>query len=165
MTELTIERLREVLSYDPDTGVFTRLKSLTHNAREGSVAGSLKSSGYMFIDVDNVRYRAHRLAWFYMTGEMPSQMVDHRDNVRSNNRWSNLRLANNQQNGANSKAKRFNTSGFKGVYWHKKRELWAAKINVGKRQIYLGCFNFREDAAAAYLRAACEHFGEFARAS
>lgn len=73
-----------------------------------------------------------------MTGEPPCDRVDHEDGVRNHNWWSNLRIANNQQNGANSKRKKNNTSGYKGVYWSKQRQKWAAKINVSGRQIHLG---------------------------
>jgi len=161
--DITFERLREVMHYDPVTGDFTRRISLGANAPAGEIAGSLKPSGYVTIDIDGKRYRAHRLAWLYVTGEHPRSMVDHRDNIRNHNWWSNLRLADHQQNGANSRPKRFNTSGYKGVYWCKQTEKWRAKINVDRRQIHLGSFSTREEAAAAYAHGAARYFGEFSR--
>lgn len=161
--DISVERLREVLRYDQETGMFTWLMTLSARAVMGDVAGSQKPSGYITIDVDGKRYRAHRLAWLYMTGEHPPRMVDHKDNVRNHNWWSNLRLANNQQNGGNSKRKVFNTSGYKGVFWCKQKEKWCAKINPNRRQIHLGFFDVKEDAARAYAEASKMYFGEFAR--
>lgn len=160
---ITAERLREVLSYDPVTGIFHWLKSLSARAMAGAVAGSLKPSGYICINIDGNRHRAHRLAWIYMTGKAPAKMVDHRDNIRHHNWWSNLREADNQQNGANSRRKHFGTSGYKGVGWSKQRQKWMAKITVSRRQIHIGFYESKEEAAAAYARAARTHFGEFAR--
>lgn len=161
---LTRERLSQVMGYDPETGLFTRLIN-TANRPVGEVAGTLKSSGYILLDIDGHRYRAHRLAWLYMTGAWPSLDVDHRNRVRSDNRWDNLREATCVQNGANSPKKRFNRSGYKGVYWNKQRGKWAAKINPNRKQVHLGFYDRVEDAAAAYERAAPEYFGEFARAA
>lgn len=160
---ITADRLREVLSYDPNTGIFHWLKTLSVRAMAGAVAGSLKPSGYICINIDGSRHRAHRLAWIYMTGTAPTKMVDHRDNIRHHNWWSNLREADNQQNGANSRRKHFGTSGYKGVGWSKQRQKWAAKITVSRRQIHVGFYETKEEAAAAYARAAKLHFGEFAR--
>jgi hypothetical protein len=160
---ITAERLREVLDYDPSTGLFRWRMSLGARAVTGEIAGSQKPSGYICINVDGVRYRAHRLAWLYMTGEHPPLMVDHKDNVRNHNQWDNLRLATNQENGRNSRKKRFNTSGHKGVFWSKQRSKWCAKINVQQKQIHLGFHDCKSDAVAAYARGARQHFGEFAR--
>lgn len=157
-------RLRELLHYDPSTGVFTRLVA-HRGVAVGTVAGSLKPSGYVLLDVECHRYRAHRLAWFYMTGEWPQTDVDHKNTVRNDNRWENLRLADNQQNQANSRISRDNTSGFKGVVWSRQRGKWQAKINPNRRQVHLGFYDRIEDAAAAYEAGAKKYFGEFARAA
>jgi hypothetical protein len=162
---LTAARLRELLRYDPATGAFVWL--VTNSARRpaGSPAGERKPSGYVLIGIDGRRYRAHRLAWLWMTGEWPNLQVDHRDTDRANNRWSNLRLATNQQNQINSRAPKNSTSGVKGVFWSKQTGKWAAKLNVAGRQIHGGFHDNIEDAASAYLNLARSHFGEFARAS
>lgn len=165
-TGLTADRLREVLSYSPSSGEFHWRIMSSCRKPVGSLAGDKKKdSGYVLIGVDCFRYRAHRLAWLYMTGEWPPRQVDHEDTNRSNNRWANLRLATNQQNQANSGTSKNSASGVKGVFWSKQREKWQTKINVNGRQIHGGFHDCLEDAAAAYLKLAREHFGEFARAA
>jgi hypothetical protein len=161
---LTAERLREVLRYDPVTGLFIR-RCRAGRKHAGEVAGSATRNGYRSICVDNGRYLAHRLAWLYMNGSWPERQIDHKDRDRSNNRWTNLRLATPSGNTANSRRRSTNTSGFKGVCWDKSRNRWAAYITVGYRHIYLGRFAAVEDAHDAYLAAAQQHFGEFARAA
>jgi hypothetical protein len=121
---LTAEKLRSRLHYCPDTGEWSRLVKMS-NRPIGSPVGSLKPSGYLLLDVDGHRYRSHRLVWLYMTGAWPVGEIDHRNTVRSDNRWENLRLASEQQNQANSSKPRDNTSGFKGVYWNKQQSKWA----------------------------------------
>lgn len=91
--------------------------------------------------------------------------VDHRNGIRSDNSWSNLRLATQQQNQANSRRPKNNTSGFKGVFWNKQRGKWAAKINPGGRQVHLGFFDNPKEAAGAYRTAAQAFFGDYARAA
>jgi hypothetical protein len=164
-TGLTAGRLRTLLRYSPETGEFYWL--VTNSARRpaGSLAGDLKPSGYVLIGIDGFRYRAHRLAWLYMTGEWPADQVDHKDNVRSHNWWSNLRIADNAKNQANSRRPKNNTSGFKGVYWSTQREKWAAKINPDRRQVHLGFYDDPRLAHEAYKRAAAHYFGDFARAA
>lgn len=98
-----------------------------------------------------------------MTGEWPDKRMDHRDLDRSNNRWSNLRLASNTENGANRAKGKNNTSGHKGVSWCKNRQKWQAGIKINYRRKALGRFDTKEEAAAAYAVAAQELFGEFAR--
>lgn len=162
---LTADRLRELLRYSPSTGEFHW--RVTNSARRpaGSIAGDLKPSGYVLIGIDGERYRAHRLAWVYMTGEWPPGQVDHRDRDRANNRWSNLRIATNQQNQANAGVSRNSTSGVKGVYWNKQRQKWQAKLCVGRRQIHGGFYDDIDRASSAYQRIAQSYFGEFARAA
>lgn len=161
---LTQIKLRELLHYDPATGNWTRLVA-SGRMPAGSSAGELKSSGYVLISVDGIRYRAHRLAWLYMTGHWAPGQIDHRNGIRSDNRWDNFRLADNQQNQANKKRHRNNSSGFKGVFWNKQRGRWAAKINPNRRQVHLGFFDDPAVAHAAYCQAAQRYFGEFARAA
>jgi hypothetical protein len=130
----------------------------------GRVAGGINHEGYVRMRVDGRKYLAHRLAWLYMTGNWPVGEIDHIDRNRSNNKFSNLREASDAQNRANSKAS--NSLGVKGVYFTKnnKARPYAASITVGKAHKHLGYYNTIDDASAAYKRAACEHFGEFARA-
>lgn len=131
-TTLTAARLRELLTYHPDTGSFTR---------DGEPAGTIsKSKGYVVISIDGRDYRAHRLAWLYMTGEWPAEQIDHKNRLRSDNRWSNLRPATQGQNQANRPA-RGSASGFRGVYWADHAGKWRAEIKIGKRKRVLGYFD------------------------
>jgi hypothetical protein len=101
-----------------------------------------------------------------VTGEWPPERleVDHKDCDPSNNRWDNLRLATASQNQANKKVSRANTSGFKGVSWHKDDKRWRAQIRMGGKKVHLGSFDTPESAHRAYSEAAMKHYGEFARA-
>lgn len=156
---LTIERLRELLSYDSVTGIFTNLVDRRRCGKSGDTAGSINGRlGYVQIGIDGRRYYAHRLAWFYMTGEWPDQ-IDHIDRNRAHNAWSNLRECSNSQNQANRRAT--SSEGLKGVTWHDCGK-WMAQINVSSRHIYLGLFDSAIAAHTAYCIAAREHFGEFA---
>ena len=89
---LTINRLKEVLRYDAETGLFTWIVRTSNRVKIGSVAGTLVC-GYLSIHIDGERFQAHRLAWFYMKGNWPYAQLDHRNGVRSDNRWNNLREA------------------------------------------------------------------------
>ena len=164
---LDAETLRSLVSYDPDTGVFVWLKRVDSNHWNsrwaGKRAGSLGKNGYWYIDIHARTLLGHRLAWLYMTGEQPPRYIDHIDGDPSNNRWINLRETTMSQNLANSKCRKDNTSGLKGVHWQKSANAWAAKIWVNGKQIYLGLYETKEDAHRAYIIAAHEHFGEFAR--
>jgi len=162
--DLTPQRLRQLLEYDPATGVFTRLISLKgRNARAGDIAGSPHIRGYWAISIDAKLYLAHRLAWFYMARRWPREQIDHKNGDRLDNRWSNLREATPAQNNFNSKKPKNNTSGFKCVAWHKKLQRWRAYITINDRHRHIGLFDNKEDAHAAYCRAAKELRGEFAR--
>lgn len=161
---LTAARLREVLHYDPAAGVFTWRKS-PRRGWVGKQAGTQTTTGYIAIKIgDNAPLLAHRLAWLYMTGEWPPEQIDHIDGVGTHNWWANLRSADSQLNQANSRKPRNNTSGHKGVYWDPDLGKWRAKLNVGSRQIHLGCFDDAAAAGAAYEAGAKRHFGEYARA-
>jgi hypothetical protein len=162
---LTAERLRELLHYDPETGVFTWIKITGTRVRVGDVAGSLTTNGYRRLAINGKSYKAHRLAWLYVTGGWPSADLDHINGVPGDDRWANLRLATRAQNGANSRRAVNNKSGFKGVSWHAQNRKWVATIMVNGRNKHLGYFDDRAAAHEAYTIAAREYFGEFARAA
>lgn len=163
MDRLTQERLRALLHYDPETGVFTRVKSV-RGFRAGIEAGALhQASGYVYIGVDRHSYRAHRLAWLYMTGEWPADDLDHINRNRADNRWINLREATRSQNNANARRRCDNTSGVKGVSLDRRHNTWRAYIVVDGRQRHLGRFKTVDAAKEAYARAALATFGEYAR--
>ena len=157
---LTAERLRELLRYDPETGSFVRLVT-RGGSRSGATVGCLNALGYSVIMVDYRLYTAHRLAWLYMTGEWPPHEIDHADMDRANNRWSNLRSATKSENMSNIGIPASNTSGLKGVV--KSGNRWVAQIKKNKKLHYLGSHGSPEEASRAYLAAAAELHGEFAR--
>lgn len=162
--EVTLERLKELLHYDPETGLFYWIKS--RGGVKVGIAGTPKGIGYINIRIDTRVYQAHRLAWFYMTGEWPRGWIDHADCNPSNNSMSNLREATKSQNAANKGLLRRNTTGFKGVTkCHRGRGGYIATIKVKDKQHYLGRFDTAEDAHAAYMAAAIKFHGEFARAA
>jgi hypothetical protein len=160
---LTVERLREALSYDPETGIFRR-KIRMGNKLAGEIAGQPHPKGYWTVSVDSHRYLAQRLAWFYVTGEWPPDETDHFDLNKRNNAFENLRLATSSQNKAN-RPNYSNASGVKGVGWSKQKGKWRARLSFKPKGKHLGFFDRLEDAAKAYEHGAKQHFGEFARAS
>lgn len=161
---LTAERLREVLDYDPETGVFRWKVWRGNGARCGGVAGGRNKGGYWAIELDRRSYLAHRLAWLYVHGEWPACVMDHSDLDKVNNRIANLREATRAQNKANSLTQNNNKLGVKGVYRIPSGR-FRASIRVNYQLINLGTFATQEAAAAAYEEAARKHFGIFARAA
>lgn len=150
-SELSAVRLRELLHYDPLTGVFTRLVRTSSNANAGATVG-VPTNGYLYAGVDGKRYRCHRLAWLYQMGAWPENDIDHINGVRDDNRWENLRHVTRSENMQNQhRAKSNNISGFLGV--SKDGDKWAAKIKTNEGQRFLGSFNDAEQASAAYLAA------------
>lgn len=161
---LTHERLRDVLSYDPSTGVFTWLLDTGKKRMVGNVAGYLAPDGRVSLRIDGTLYRAHRLAWFHVHGAWPSNEIDHVNGNPADNRLSNLREASHQQNMANRKRAKHNASGVKGVYFNKQCGKWRASIRVDGRNRHIGHFADKHAAGQAYLKAATEIFGDFATA-
>jgi len=141
---LTQKKLKELLTYNPDTGIFTR-KIILKKGCVGEVAGYLHKTGYIRICVDGVHYKAHRIAWFYMYGVWPRNL-DHEDQNKSNNRINNLLEKTHKENAKNAKLSTANKSGVTGVRWHKRDKLWAAEIRVNGVSIYLGGYKEKERA-------------------
>ena len=156
--------LKEIVRYDPESGALSWLVS-GKGIRSGARCGKTDSRGYHIVKIKGKEYPAHRLAWFFMTGEWPDKHIDHINRDRLDNRWANLRLATHSQNQANRPPPISNTSGFKGVTWHKNRRKWQASIRVKGEDKYLGLFDCPEEAGKAYSVAAYEHFGRFARSA
>lgn len=160
---ITAKRLREVLDYDPDTGIFTALIA-RGKIKPGDILGfpgGFKSK-YLIAHIDGRKYLLQRLAWLYKTGEWPKEEVDHMDRTETNNRWENLREATRSQNAANRGHQTNNTSGHIGVSWHKKSQKWQAYIKHGGVEVYLGSFESIDDAVERRRKAAIELHGEFA---
>lgn len=159
---LTQAYLRTILHYAPDTGVFTWIVPPHNHARmRGKEAGATRT-GYRMIRIDGRRYKAHRLAWLYVYGVMPSAGVDHKDGDPFNNAIGNLREANQAQNGAN--AKRWAGKALpKGV--RRNGSGYTARISFEKKLRTIGTFSTPEEAAEAYLQEAVRLYGDFARAA
>lgn len=156
-------RLREVLNYDPLSGEFYWRITLSSRRLAGALAGSVnKHHGYIEIGIDGVVYRAHRLAYFYMTKEWPEECVDHIDLIRSNNKWTNIRKATRSQNQKNTRVRGDSKSGLKGAFL-RSSGTYSSKIKVGGKVFCLGTFNTPEEAHAAYCEAAHKYNGEIAR--
>lgn len=149
------DRLRELLAYEPTTGVFTWRVRRGGPTRVGSVAGHINPRGYREIKLDYVLYLAHRLAWMYVHGEWPRAALDHVNGARDDNRLSNLRECVdgivNQHN--LHKPRSDNTSGATGVSWHKQSKQWNAQLRVAGRRKHIGLFATKEEASAAYVSA------------
>lgn len=153
--ELTAEMLRELISYESDTGVFTWLKTqLRSRPKPGDVAGSLQSSKrYFGICIYGRIYLAHRLAWLYVHGRWPTEQIDHIDGNPLNNRLANLRECTADENQQNRKVGKRNKTGLLGVYHEPKTGKWCASIRCRGVMRHLGTFATKEGAGAAYLAA------------
>ena len=157
-TEMTYELLKSILSYDPETGHFIWLIAPhgRYKCLLGKQAGTTNSHGYIMIKYLGKNYSAHRLAWLFMTKSWPPMDIDHKNQIKHDNSWDNLRLANNSQNNRNVGLTKRNVSGFKGV--HRSHGKWRVAIQNKS----LGHFDCKIEAARAYDKAAKELFGEFA---
>ena len=170
---LTADYVRSVLNYDPGTGEFKwkirprdmfstqRAQSIWNARFAGVIAGHVSQQGYRLIDILGAPKRAHKIAWLLMTGSNPDTDIDHINQDKADNRWSNLRLATRSQNMANTGLRSTNTTGIKGVRWLSQRRKWCARITVDRREIHLGVFDTIDDAANAYATASRKYFGCF----
>ena len=161
MTELTQARLKELLDYDPATGLFRR-RIKVGGRPVGAVAGVIDLEGYRIIRVDGQKRKAHRLAFLWMTGSIPDSVIDHANGRKDDNSWSNLREATRSENAANSCA-RAGKALPKGVFERGGR--YRAIVCKDGRNRHLGTFDTADGAAAAYAEAAVQLFAEFARLS
>jgi Demerecviridae HNH endonuclease len=153
--------LVSLLDYDLDAGQF-HWRVNRQRARKGGVAGGINPrDSYWYIKIEGRSYSAHRLAWFYVTGDFPAFDLDHKNTIKHDNRFENLRPATDSLNGANRERQCNNKSGFKGV--HPRAGRWCAQITYAKKYYFLGIFDDPAVAHAAYVEAAQKLFGEFAR--
>lgn len=158
---MTQERLKELVSYDPDTGVFTWLPRfrLRHLAKDGRAGCVNKRTGYRYLSVEGVHYKASRLAWLYVYGQWPTHAVDHINRDRADDRLVNLREATIAENNQNRGEHKNNTSGWRGVFKDKNNPTkWRAQITVNGKRRHLGCFDTPEEASQAYLAARMDAF-------
>jgi hypothetical protein len=157
-----LRKAHELYLYDPLTGIFTR-RIDWYGFKAGTCVGSPHGNGYLKISIPPKQVFAHRLAWAMTYGVWP-EYIDHINGDRSDNRLMNLRLASPFQNNQNSRNRKNNTSGVKGVYWHKLSGKWMAYIHAnGGKRIHLGLHETLEAAAKVRREAAERLHGDFAR--
>jgi len=152
---LTQARLKELLHYDPATGVFTNACQRGQRGVLGAVAGHVNDArGYVRIKITGTKYFAHRLAWLHEYGVFPNMHLDHIDRNPSNNKINNLRMVTCSENMQNMGTYCGSVSGHKGVTWCSQRGKWRARISVNGKQYFLGAFDDATAASNAYLAAA-----------
>ena len=150
------ERVRSLLDYDPESGLFTWKVTTTNRVKKGDVAGFDRGDGYILTSIDGFKCRAHRLVWLYCTGEWPENEIDHIDGNPSNNRIENLREATHGQNIQNIRKaikRDGRASPLMGATWAKKEGRWKAQIRVCGKNKHLGYFDTDTEASKAYLSA------------
>lgn len=151
---ITFEKLKNLFEYNQDSGELLYLVT-KGRCKAGEKVGTLLTNGYLRTVIDHRSYYIHRLIFLYHHGRLPKE-IDHVNGIKTDNRISNLRECLRQGNEGNKTLKSHNTSGFKGVF--KCRDKWQAKIAT----FHIGVFATKEEAAAAYDKAALTYYGEFA---
>lgn len=164
VNDFPIKTLRNLLDYDPETGVLTwkertwrdfptprRLETVRewNKKNSGKNAAKKVTDGYLVVATHNRQFRAHRVAWAIFHGEWPSDQIDHINGVRDDNRISNLREVNNKQNSRNQRRRKTNKSGVTGVFWSDAHGMWLAQIRVSGRCKHLGRFEDFDSAVKA----------------
>ena len=158
--QLPLERVKELLNYNPETGMFT-WRIDRYRVKAGTVAGHLNEKGYYSVRTNKKHHLLHRLAWLYVTGKYPKNFVDHVNGDKTDNRFENLREATKSQNGMNTNIRCTNTSGFKGVSYHKASGKWVAQAKLNYKHYYLGIYPTAEEASAVYNDFVKTHHKEF----
>lgn len=154
---LTQERLKELVQYDPETGIFINLSMPSRKRGIGSILGREDYDGCIMISVIEKSYPAHRLAWLYMTGSMPNGYIDHINHIKGDNRFVNLRDVSPKENSRNKALRPTNTSGYHGISLDKLSDIWKVTIGVNGYVIDLGSFKNKNDAIIARKMAEYEH--------
>ena len=170
MKGLTQERLKEVISYNPDTGIFKWIKPTTTSVKADTIITSKNRQGYLRVMLDTKLYMCHRLAFLYMEGRIP-EYVDHINNIVDDNRWVNLREATYNENNFNRLINYNNTVGIKGISF---RRAYGEHGYIARVQIYgkryskwfsVSSYGTKEatlEAATVYIRKLRESLhGEF----
>lgn len=149
--EFAMDSLRNLLSYEPTTGVFTWLVS-RGRVKAGDIAGAVHCNGYIRIQVSGKNILAHRLAWFFTCGAFPAMQIDHINGDKRDNRIENLRDVTPLVNSQNMRGARAGSkSGLLGVEPYKGK--WRARIRINGKRVSLGCMDSKEDAHSAYVGA------------
>lgn len=152
--QIPVERIVDLLDYDPETGSF-----FWKHRKQGRSKGWFKGSmvgGYRILKIDGVQIGAHIVAWVHVHRRYPEMYIDHINLRKSDNRISNLREANGSQNQQNTRARGHNKSGFKGVAWEKVANRWRAQITANGKRIHIGYFDCPKAASEAYKAKAIE---------
>ena len=151
--DLSHDRLVKVLSYDPETGhFFWKLSGKGRKIVEQ--AGRVMQKGYRQLSLDYRQYLEHRLAWFYIYKQWPKYQIDHINEIKTDNRISNLRDVGQTTNLLNqSKPQKNNISGLRGVSFFKRNGKYRAQLMISGKQHHLGYFDTAENAYQAYLLA------------
>lgn len=149
----SIEDMKTMVSYNPDTGEFIRIKGLKRDL--GKPAGGFadgNNQGYLRIRIKGEMIKAHRLAFAYMTGSFPDTDIDHINGDIQDNRWCNLRAVDRITNGKNQKLYKNNESGYSGVVWQDQSKTWRVQTGSGKYRKYYGSFTCKLDAIATRMK-------------
>jgi hypothetical protein len=160
--DLTQELLKKYVHYDPDTGLFKNILYRKGGVPVGHVYTSKEATGYVVFRINMQTYKAHRLAFLYMTGAVP-KCVDHINTIRDDNRWCNLRPADRSQNVMNASLREDNKSGVKGVSWHKRDKVWQARVAAYGKEYHLGYFDDKQQAEATVASFRQSLHGEYSR--
>lgn len=154
--------LKELLDYDQETGTFT-WKQNRGRVSKGDVAGTLDFHGYTTITINSHKYKAHRLAWMFVKGNFPSCKIDHKNGDPTDNRWENLRIATNEQNSQNTKIRKDNSLGIKGVSWNGGQKPWRVIVSKDGLRVIDDQFESVELAELVAQEARNLYHGCFAR--
>lgn len=157
--------IRQELSYCPESGLIKWNHQPLKGRRRGKYCGQIRNDGYvkfsLKVNGKEHSFVAHRVAWFLYYGDWPDKEIDHINQVKSDNRLSNLRLATRSQNMCHTNTRSNNKSGFKGISFKKDCNKWESKIMLDGKYYYLGLFKTPEDAHEAYCIAAKKLHGDF----
>lgn len=156
---MTKEELEKLFEYK-DGELYWKV-TRNNKTKKGMLAGGRSINGYIYVTINNKNYRAHRIIYLLHHGVAP-KILDHIDGNRQNNKIANLREATSSQNSMNSKIKKDNTSGVKGVHLHKPTGKWIVRVNINKQRKHLGLFEDFELAALVATEARDKYYGEFA---
>lgn len=149
--KITQKRLKELLHYDPDTGIFKWKVQISNRIKIGDIAGCINQQNYIKIRIDGKIYASHRLVWLYMEGYFPENDIDHINQIKTDNRWKNLREISPQCNARNCGLYKNNKSKIKGVYWANTIKKWKVQIKIKQKTKYLGIYDNLDEAVCVRL--------------
>ena len=150
MEKITQEQLKALLHYDPETGIFIRIKSgRGRNNRVGSMAGNIRTDGAIQIRINNEVYLAHRLAFLYMLGDIPFGHIKHNNGIKSDNRWCNLRKTNRHFQGWTNSASYTAKTGRVGIFYNAKSDFYFVQFTINNEPHYIGSYKTFDEAIEA----------------